>query len=183
MTTRAHSRYAGFWLRVPAAILDLIILAIPLSVFVSFLSVAKGIPVAFLKLRPDESPNAVISTFGKPAVLLILCFFLVSGWLYFALLESSSWQGTIGKRALGLYVSDAQGNRPTFGRASARFFGGRFLAHAPYFGVLYFAMDCICAGLTARKQAVHDILAGCLVLRKTAEGIAQRFDANRNAPQ
>jgi len=182
VTTRADSRYAGFWLRVPAAILDLIVLAIPLSVFVSFLAVAKGIALAFLKLRPDEPPSAVISTFGKPAVLLVLCFFVVSGWLYFALLESSSWQGTIGKRVLGLYVTDAEGNRLTFGRASARFFGGRFLAHAPYFGVLYFAMDCICAGLTARKQAGHDMLAGCLVLRKTAEGIPQQCDANRNAP-
>jgi len=160
-------RYAGFWLRVPAAILDLILLAIPLAVFVSFLAVARGNSMAFLRLHPGEPPSALLADFGKSSLFAVLCFFILSGWLYFAFLESSSWQGTIGKRIFGLYVSDLQGHPVTFGRASGRFFGGRLLAHIPFCGVLYFAADCTCAGLTARKQALHDRIAGCLVLRKS----------------
>jgi uncharacterized RDD family membrane protein YckC len=159
-------RYAGFWLRTAAAILDLIVLAIPLAVFASFLSVVKGIPLAFLRLNPNEAPSDVMGTFGRPAIYLMLGFFVVSAWLYFALLESSVWQGTMGKRILGLYVADLQGQRATFGRATGRFLGGRLLAHVPYAGILYFIVDCVCAGLTRKKQAIHDALAGCLVLRK-----------------
>jgi uncharacterized RDD family membrane protein YckC len=159
-------RYAGFWLRAGAAIVDLIVLAIPLAVFASFLSVVKGVPLAFVYLHPGESPSDVAGTFGKPAVYLMLAFFLLTGWLYFALLESSVWQGTIGKKVLRLYVSDLQGKRTTFGRASGRFLGGRLMAHVPYAGLIYFSVDCVCAGLTGKKQAIHDVLAGCLVLRK-----------------
>ncbi len=49
--------------------------------------------------------------------------FLTVHWLYFALMESSTWQGTLGKRALGMGVSDMHGKRISFGRASGRFFG------------------------------------------------------------
>jgi uncharacterized RDD family membrane protein YckC len=162
-----HSlHYAGFWLRFVAAIIDLIILGIALSVFVSFLAVARKIPLAFTDLHIDEPPSQVVAAFGVSLLFAILCFFVISSWLYFALLESSSWQGTVGKNILGLYVAGTQGNRVTFGRASLRFAGGRLLAHLPYVGLIYFAVDCIFAGLTSRKQALHDSMAGCLVLRK-----------------
>ncbi len=158
--------YAGFWLRFVAAIIDLIVLGIALSVFVSFLAVARRIPLAFTDLRIDEPPSQVVAAFGVPALFAVLCFFVISSWLYFALLESSSWRGTLGKYVLGLYVADTQGNRVTFGRASLRFCGGRLLAHVPYVGLIYFAVDCICAGLTSRKHALHDSMARCLILRK-----------------
>jgi uncharacterized RDD family membrane protein YckC len=166
-------RYAGFWLRVAAAIIDLIILAIPLAMAVSYLSVAMGSWRAFLKLHPGQSPEEIVAAFGHAYLFAILCFFIVSGWLYFALFESSPWQGTLGKKFIGLSVADLQGNRVTFGRASGRFFGGRLLAHVPFIGSLYIAVDCICAGLTSRKQALHDMLSGCLVLRKN-EGMLYR---------
>jgi uncharacterized RDD family membrane protein YckC len=170
---RSTDRYAGFWLRAAAAIIDLIILAIPLAMAVSYLSVAMGSWRAFLQLHPGQSPDEIVVAFGRPYLFAILCFFIVTGWLYFALFESSAWQGTLGKKFIGLSVADLRGNRVTFGRASGRFFGGRFLAHAPFIGSLYFAVDCICAGLTLRKQALHDRLSGCLVLRKN-QGLLYR---------
>lgn len=173
MASLSDMRYAGFWLRFVAAILDLVALAIPLSVFVSFLALACGTPLAFLALRPREPPGAVIAAFGKPALIAMLCFFVLSGWLYFSLMESSRWQATIGKRVFGLYVSDLRGTPVNFGRASVRLCGGRLLFHVPAVGGAYFAIDCICAGLTSRKQAVHDLMAGCLVLRKN-EGVLFR---------
>jgi uncharacterized RDD family membrane protein YckC len=166
-------QYAGFWLRVAAAIIDLIILAIPLALAVSYLSVAMGSWRAFLSLHPGQSPAEIVAAFGRPYLFLILCFFVVTGWLYFALFESSSWKGTLGKKFIGISVADLRGNRVTFRRASSRFFAGRFLAHVPFIGSLYFAVDCICAGLTSRKQALHDMFSGCLVLRKN-EGMLYR---------
>ena len=165
--------YAGFWLRFVAAIIDLILLGLALSIFVSFLAVARRIPLAFTDLHIDEPPSQVVSAFGVPSLFAILCFFIITSWLYFALLESSSWQGTLGKQIFGLYVADTQGNQVTFRRASLRFSAGRLVAHVPYLGLLYFSIDCICAGLTSRKQALHDSLAGCLVLRKNG-GISFR---------
>lgn len=169
MTNLAGVRYAGFSLRALAAILDCIVLAVPLAVFVSFLAVVNKIPLAFLDLHPGEAPSAVVAAFGQPAVFLILAYFIVSSWLYFALLESSDWQATVGKRLVGLRVTDLQGQRVTFLRASGRFLGGRLLLHVPYLGILYFLVDCACAGLTARKQALHDRMAGCLVLKRHEE--------------
>ena len=171
--TPAANQYAGFWLRVPAAIIDLIILAIPLAMAVSYLSVAMGSWRAFLQLHHGQSPQEIVAAFGHTYLFAILCFFIVTGWLYFALFESSRWQGTLGKKFIGLSVADLRGNRVTFARASGRFFGGRFMVHAPFIGSLYIAIDCICAGLTSRKQALHDMFAGCLVLRKN-EGMLYR---------
>ena len=162
----SSQQYAGFWLRVAAAIIDLIILAIPLAIAVSYLSVAMGSWRAFLKLHPGQSSEEIVAAFDRTYLLAILCFFLVTGWLYFALFESSPWQGTVGKKFIGLSVADVRGNPVTFGRASGRFFAGRLLAHVPFIGSLYIAVDCICAGRTSRKQALHDMLSGCLVLRK-----------------
>jgi uncharacterized RDD family membrane protein YckC len=170
VASRSDLRYAGFWLRVSPAVLDSIVLALALGVFVSFVAIAKGTPAAFLNLKPGDPPSAIVAAFGKPALFAILCFFVVSGWLYYALLESSPWQGTLGKKFFGLYVTDMDGNRISFGRASRHYFCGHFLLCVPTIGFLYFTTDCICAGLTARKQALHDAIVGCLVLRRDEDG-------------
>jgi uncharacterized RDD family membrane protein YckC len=80
-------------------------------------------------------------------------------WIYYASMESSSWQATLGKKILGLRVTDLAGNRITFARASGRFFG-KILSG------MILGIGFLMAGFTARKQALHDILAGCLVLRQ-----------------
>jgi uncharacterized RDD family membrane protein YckC len=167
-------RNAGFWLRVTPAVLDLLVLSIALAVFTSFVAMAKGTPEAFMRLRPGDPPAAVIAAFGKPAIFAVLGFFVLSSWLYYAGLESSPWQGTLGKKFFGLYVTDTQGSRITFARASRRFFCGHFWLGVPSIGVLYFTTDCICAGLTARKQALHDSITGCLVLKREEAAGARR---------
>ncbi len=157
---------AGFWIRLLAAVIDFVILAVPFAVFVSFLSVAMGISPAFLDLHPGEPPAEVLAQFGPQFLYISFCFFALSGWLYFALMESSRWRATLGKRLLGLYVADERGEAVGFWRAGGRFACGRLLIHLPIVGGYYFLVDCLCVGILPGKRAVHDMLAGCLVLRE-----------------
>lgn len=162
----APAKFAGFWLRFLAALVDAIILALALGVVASFLALLRLHPIEFLKLGPSSDPGDVAKLYGHDGLVLMLVFFIVASWLYFAFLESSSAQATLGKKLVGLYVTDAKASRLNFLRASGRFSTGRLIAHVPAIGLLYFLVDCICAGFTPRKQAVHDMISGCLVLRR-----------------
>ena len=93
------------------------------------------------------------------AYLLWSLQLLIIRWCYYAGMESSALQGTIGKLALGLYVTDLEGKRIDFGRATGRHFGKILSGLTLYFGYLT-------AGFTAKKQGLHDYMSNCLVLRK-----------------
>jgi uncharacterized RDD family membrane protein YckC len=84
--------------------------------------------------------------------------FLFAGWIYEAGMESSSKQATLGKMALGLKVTDEYGKRIGFARASARFFS-KILSR------MILMIGYIMVGFTARKQGLHDMIAGTLVMR------------------
>jgi uncharacterized RDD family membrane protein YckC len=84
---------------------------------------------------------------------------IIIRWLYYALLESSPHQASLGKMALGLIVTDLEGNRIGFGRATGRFF-------AKFLSALTLGIGYMMAGWTERKQALHDMIAGTRVMRK-----------------
>jgi uncharacterized RDD family membrane protein YckC len=143
--------YAGFWLRLVAAVIDALVLVIPSFAILIF-------AVMFLGFEPPP-PDAPIGQLPPMRIFLPMeAMFLTVHWLYFALLESSNWQGTLGKRALGVGVTDLQGKRLSFSRASGRFFG-KILSG------LTFLVGYVLAGFTEKKQALHDILSGCLVVK------------------
>lgn len=159
--------YAGFWLRFVAAIIDGLVLGIPITILM-FMSIASMIPTLMHTAQSNpQDPRAVMVFVAAilPRVFVLIVLAVIGGWLYWGLMESSSWQATLGKKALGLYVTDLSGNRPSFGRASGRYFAGRGIFHVPSIGALYFLVDCVVAGFTERKQALHDMIASCLVLR------------------
>jgi uncharacterized RDD family membrane protein YckC len=155
--------YAGFWLRLVASIIDGFILGIPLAPI--FLVIFLGKMRNLQDLQNVHDPAVIMSMVG-PLIFMVLIISAIASWLYWALCESSSWQATLGKKVLGLTVTDLEGRRISFGRASGRFWAGRGLGSFPYLGGMYFTVDCICAGFTARKQAIHDMIASTLVLRK-----------------
>lgn len=153
--------YAGFWLRFVAALIDGIIISIPTAPI--FFAVFLGSIRSLQDIQRD--PMSIWAVLGPKLILFVLVT-LVGSWLYWSLFESSTWQATPGKKILGLLVTDLNGVRITFGRASGRFFAGRGASSIPSLGGLYYLIDCISIAFTERKQAVHDMIAGCLVVRK-----------------
>jgi uncharacterized RDD family membrane protein YckC len=158
--------YAGFWLRLVAAIIDGLVISIPLApvyifVFIGFFKNTQN-------LQDLQDPTMVWTILG-PKMFLFFILGIVAvivNWIYHGLFESSAWQGTPGKKALGLIVTDLEGRRISFARASGRFFAGRGATIIPSLGGLYYLIDCICIGFTDRKQALHDMIANTLVLRR-----------------
>jgi len=106
-----------------------------------------------------------IALFAQPLLSLPMVGFWYFGglfcciWLYFAFMESSKWQGTVGKRALSLKVVDLDGKRISFGRATGRYFG-KFLSGILYIGYLMIFW-------TKKKQGLHDMMANTLVIRES----------------
>ena len=83
---------------------------------------------------------------------------IAASWLYEAVMESSSYQATLGKMILGMKVSDLYGNRISFARATGRHF-------AKILSAMILCIGFIMVGLTERKQGLHDLIAGTLVRR------------------
>jgi uncharacterized RDD family membrane protein YckC len=110
--------------------------------------------------RGMNQPNPVFPWGLFAAILVLATVSVLAQWLYFAGMESSQYQGTLGKMALGLVVTDMNGQPISFARASGRFFSKLIT------GLVPFAIGYIMAGFTEKKQALHDMIASCLVLRK-----------------
>jgi uncharacterized RDD family membrane protein YckC len=163
---------AGFWIRLAAGLIDLLLLIVPFCIFVSFLAALMGISNPFFFPRVGAPLNETLARSGPAFLFICVGFFALLNLFYFAKCESSAWHATLGKRFLGLYVADSAGNPIDFWHASLRFCSGRLLVHVPFVGVYYFLADCLCIGVVPGKRAIHDIFSGCLVLR---EGAQSRF--------
>lgn len=154
------AEYAGFWLRFLAFLIDNVVMGFAFVLILIPLIFLTGLQGFIGEFHPDEELN------DAGIFMLIGLFFLVATvsllltWLYHALMESSEWQATLGKKALGLVVTDMAGERVSFGRSTGRHFAKMITNLIPAF------IGYIMAGFTAKKQAVHDMLAGCLVLRR-----------------
>jgi uncharacterized RDD family membrane protein YckC len=152
--------YAGFWLRFFAYIIDSVVMGLAVLVVLIPLFFLTGLGALLHRIRPEEGLN------DAGLFLIILFFFaaatlsLLVTWLYHALMESAEWQATVGKKVLGLVVTDMAGRRVSFARSTGRHFGKILTNMIPL------AIGYIMAGFTEKKQALHDMLAGCLVLRR-----------------
>src|SRR5437870_2731225 len=109
--------YAGFWRRFVAYLIDVVIIAIPAAILAAIIGALAGAAAS----SAQSGSTAATGAFSGLFVLLYIAL-LVGTWLYFALMESSSSQATLGKMALGIRVTDVNGQRLTFGRATGRYF-------------------------------------------------------------
>ena len=99
--------------------------------------------------------NWIFTSVGLETVGSILS--IIIAWLYYSLMESSEYQATLGKMALHLRVTDVTGNRVSFARATGRYFG-------KIISGIILCIGYMMAGWTEKKQALHDIMAGTLVV-------------------
>lgn len=125
--------YAGFWARVASYIIDYLVMVVFSFALGSVLGDQMGLLATFI---------AVV--------------------LYDILMVSSPLQGTLGKLALGLKVTDLQGRRVSLGRSIGRFF-------AEWLTALTIGIGYLMAAFTERRQTLHDKIASTLVVRKSAE--------------
>ena len=146
--------YGGFWRRLGAYIID--------TILVSIVSVVLVFAYAFVHAMAAEGEEVSEEVVGVVAQLI---FFLV-GWLYWAIMESSPEQATLGKMAVGLKVIDMEGRRIGFWRATGRYFGKIISSLFLYAGFIMVAF-------TAKKQGMHDIMASCVVIIRPRDQEAQ----------
>jgi uncharacterized RDD family membrane protein YckC len=143
--------YAGFWMRFLAAIIDGVLVQVVVMP-VSFM-LGAGVGLAGAAVSMPDMGRQIVAMIGGMALGLVV------GWLYEAIMESSEKQATFGKILLGLTVTDEAGRRISFARASGRHF-------AKYISGLTLLIGYIMAGFTEKKQALHDMIAGTLVMRR-----------------
>ena len=147
----AVQTYAGFWWRFLAYLIDAMLSAcvfFPMGFILGVVIVASG--------EKPNSPSMIAARLGLNG------FSLLVTWLYAAFCESSSWQGTIGKKIVGLRVTDLNGQQINFGKATGRHFG-KILSG------LILGIGFIMIAFTEQKQGLHDIMAGTLVLTGPAQ--------------
>ena len=123
--------YAGFWERFGAAVLDSLILLIP---------------------------NYLVQLWMGDGLVSYYFMYLLIPWLYDALQESGKNQATIGKKALGIKVTDLQSQRISFLKATGRHFGKYLSALILFMGYIMMIWD-------KNKQTLHDKMAGTLVIK------------------
>ena len=160
---RGQFLYGDFWLRFVAYLIDSLIMGV--AVFALFIPLAAITGAAAHLHTLEDLPRG-----GPPNPALLAAIFsifitfigaaLLITWLYHAYLESSSWQATVGKRAVNLYVTDLNGQPISFLNATGRHFAKIIT------GLIPFLLGYIMAAFTERKQALHDMIAGTLVLRR-----------------
>lgn len=156
-----EKKYAGFWWRFLAIIIDGLIVGVIQMIIIAPVLTAIGFGAVSAASSNNMDGVAAVGLVGAMfgAIMLTWLLTAVVGWLYFALMESSKFQGTIGKLALGIIVTDMEGNKISFGRATGRYFGKIVSAIILYVGFMM-------AGFTEKKQGLHDILASTLVWKK-----------------
>jgi tetratricopeptide (TPR) repeat protein/uncharacterized RDD family membrane protein YckC len=148
--TEQPIQYAGFWKRVAAWLLDFIIMFLGCVVIIIILGL--------LLIPTTGNADNIQASWEGLGTLVGLIF----AWLYYTLMESSSKQGTVGKMFLGIKVTDLNGNKIGFGKANGRYWG-KFISSF-ILGIGY-----IMVAFTKKKQGLHDIMAGCLVVNRWPE--------------
>jgi len=154
--------YAGLGRRFVAFIVDFILIVIFGIIAVSFFNQVNGIMYLYY-IVALHAPIASLTTAGTPAAALtpivaaLGLFVVVVPWLYYAGFESSRGQATPGKVLMRLEVTDLEGNRLSFARATLRFFG-------KFISLIIVFIGFVMIGLTKKRQGLHDKIAGTIVL-------------------
>jgi uncharacterized RDD family membrane protein YckC len=155
-----NSNYAGFWLRLVAAIIDGIILSATNWIIFAAVGISSVGLFPFSGMQADDFDPAVF--IAALSAMFGVAWFVgrAIDILYHSLMESSKFQGSVGKIALGIVVTDVNGAKLDFTKALVRNLCKIISGMILWIGY-------IMAGLTDKKQALHDMIAGTLVVKKS----------------
>lgn len=160
---RGNSRgqeLAGFWRRFVASLIDLLILIVITGTAAAYLGLGEGWRMLLMILRRQQvmfdDGYVTTSLIPMPVGTFLLVVFILIPWIYFAALESSRNQATLGKMACRVVVSDLNGKQITFARATLRHF-------SKYISAALFFAGFLSIGYTRYHQGLHDVIAATLV--------------------
>jgi uncharacterized RDD family membrane protein YckC len=161
---RGQFLYAGFWLRFVAYLIDGLITSVAILALFIPIAIVTGAAahlrdLADLPRNGGQMDPTMIGALISVGVTFVGVSLLIT-WLYQAYFESSSWQATPGKKVLNIYVTDLGGQPISFLHATGRHFAKIIT------GLIPLALGFVMAGFTERRQALHDMIAGTLVLRR-----------------
>ena len=154
--------YAGLGRRFFAFVIDAIMLLILMTVAATFFGLVQGVKY-FYYLTVQRAPISALTEAGTseaaltPIIAALGVLFIILPWLYFAGFECSRGRGTPGKTLLRIVVTDTDGARISFARATLRHF-------FKFISALILFIGFIMIGLTKKRQGLHDRVAGCLVI-------------------
>jgi uncharacterized RDD family membrane protein YckC len=150
--------YAGFWIRVVAYLVDHVLLAAAVAPFYFLLVLPNVLRIVHQAQQENREPGPEVFANIFGAMFFVVFIALIGSWLYEALLTSSPWQGTVGKRILRLKVTDDLGRRISFARATGRFF-------AKILSGMVMDVGFIMVAFMERKRGLHDLICSTQVLR------------------
>ncbi|TYA11089.1 RDD family protein [Paenibacillus faecis] len=154
----------SFGKRVIAWLIDVLVIQFILQVFlIGFLNF-RSLYYDFL-LNQSERMDVDLEAIGgiffesgfffKFAVVLSV----ILSWLYYAAMESSKLQATVGKLAIGSIVVGEMNERISFGKASGRYFG-------KIISSLVLCIGYLMVIFTEHRQGLHDKMAKAYVVDK-----------------
>ena len=153
-----NTNYAGFWLRFVAVLIDGIIIGAVTWPVVAILGLGAASSVENMESMDEAQAMSMAGSMMAMGFAFQFSFFVIQT-LYFTLMESSSKQATVGKMVLGLKVTDVNGNKLDFVKALIR-------NVCKLISGFILCIGYIMAGFTEKKQALHDMIASTLVLKK-----------------
>ena len=157
-----NKEFAGFWIRFWANFIDGLVLMAPMFVvnaivYQQVLGMSK-MDYEFMMIEQNSSDMYYVYTEPFEIMVWTMPITFILSLLFCSILTASNWQGTVGKRLLGLKVVDLEGNRLGFAHSL-----GRFFAYIPSGLILY--LGYIMVGVTEKKQGLHDMIAKTYVIR------------------
>jgi uncharacterized RDD family membrane protein YckC len=160
-TMQNEVKYAGFWIRFAAYMIDYLIIYSALALLIFPAAAILGFSIVLPSI--DGYNEYSDAYYIVPAIISFYIYSnvisLAGSWLYFALMQSSKHQATVGKMAVGIKVTDSKHQRLTFARATGRYF-------SKIISSITLLVGYILAGFTFRKQSLHDMIANTYVIYK-----------------
>ena len=166
-STEHEFQYAGFGKRMAAMAIDRVIISVAgtysyWEINREALRMVKKNEMFFKKIFKYSSESSFSLQHDLADQLTyytMSIIFAIVLWCYYAGMESSPWRGTIGKKLVGLEVSDLRGKRVSFAKATGRYFG-------KIISIVILCIGYLAMLFNSKKQTWHDSMSGCIVTEK-----------------